>query len=319
MSVMSKSLARAVVLAIVACGGGEPATCPDGFLREGTLCLPVDAGVDGGPDTGDRADVGWDSGSRDVSVDVDAAFPFECIPEPEICNGRDEDCDGSTDEDITPYPCGTDLGLCSPGIWTCIEGVLVCEGESEALEEQCEGAVDEDCDGTVDNGCPCTTGATRPCLGFESTGCEPGTQACVAGAWGLCEGRRSVFYRDADGDEFGSLSSMVSRCLRPAGFSNRGDDCDDENARANPAATAYFSTPRTGRGGWDFNCDGVTTYEYPVATSDDRDYCFTTCSTLLTWDGARPACGVTGTTFTCTSSGGRCSPTNHMTRTQRCR
>jgi hypothetical protein len=31
--------------------------------------------------------------------------PPECVPETETCNGKDDDCDGQVDENITPLPC----------------------------------------------------------------------------------------------------------------------------------------------------------------------------------------------------------------------
>jgi hypothetical protein len=31
--------------------------------------------------------------------------PAECIPEQELCNGRDDDCNGRVDDDLAPIPC----------------------------------------------------------------------------------------------------------------------------------------------------------------------------------------------------------------------
>ncbi len=71
--------------------------------------------------------------------------------ETETCNGRDDDCDGHIDEEIT-RACS---GECGPGIETCVAGSFgACSARDRGTEE-CGGAtahVDDDCDGRVDEG-----------------------------------------------------------------------------------------------------------------------------------------------------------------------
>ena len=43
-------------------------------------------------------------------------------------------------------------------------------------------------------------------------------------------------------------------------------DCDDGDARVHPGQLEFFATPR-GSGGYDFDCDGSTTLQYPVQGS----------------------------------------------------
>ncbi|MCC6332394.1 MAG: carboxypeptidase regulatory-like domain-containing protein [Myxococcales bacterium] len=90
-----------------------------------------------------------------------------CTPLPagaEVCNGADDDCDGTTDEDCncreddnrTCYtgPSETrDVGVCHGGTRTCPAGDYTrCTGEVKPSQEFCNGQ-DEDCDGVVDNAC----------------------------------------------------------------------------------------------------------------------------------------------------------------------
>jgi len=132
----------------------------------------------------------------------------DAVPGPkatETCNGLDDDCDGSTDED---YSAGgtvtyTDLdgttGLVlsdSCGVGVCSGGEVVCSGSGtdltcstagSASAETCNG-VDDDCDGSVDElgAQPCYDGdpATR-----NVGECTDGTRICSGGEWGTCIGQ----------------------------------------------------------------------------------------------------------------------------------
>ncbi|MFK7927789.1 MAG: MopE-related protein [Myxococcota bacterium] len=47
----------------------------------------------------------------------------------------------------------------------------------------------------------------------------------------------TVFYVDADADGFGATTGTVERCAPPAGYVANANDCDDESATVNPAAS----------------------------------------------------------------------------------
>lgn len=70
-------------------------------------------------------------------------------PNPESCNGLDDDCDGEVDEALGTTTCG--VGACEVTVDNCIDGVpQVCVPLPPA-SEVCDG-VDNDCDGVIDNG-----------------------------------------------------------------------------------------------------------------------------------------------------------------------
>ena len=71
----------------------------------------------------------------------------------EACNGRDDDCDGQTDEGNPGggADCSTgQQGVCAAGTRTCVSGSLACVRDQAPSSEVCTGGLDEDCDGAVD-------------------------------------------------------------------------------------------------------------------------------------------------------------------------
>ena len=170
--------------AAAGCIAGSPPTCDDGLACTTDSCDPSGAGgagacvsvspdldLDGHPDV---ACTGDDCNDTDFTIHPGAA---------ELCNGRDDNCDGGADESfacVLGAARGCFVGSCS-GSQTCQPGCTwtTC---TVAAVETCNG-VDDNCNGVADEGFACVFGTTRGC----TVGACAGTQACVPGCtWGGC-------------------------------------------------------------------------------------------------------------------------------------
>ncbi len=189
-------------------------------------------------------------GYVDNALDCDDDSPTTNPASYEICDGVDNDCDGSTDDssaiNTTIFYADADAdGYGDPAVTTraCdapagyVDDTSDCDDSdaaiSPAASERCD-SVDNDCDGAIDE-----------------------DDAVDAGTW----------YDDLDGDGYGDASAASTACSQPAGSVSDGSDCDDLDASISPAAAEICN------GGTDDDCDGV---------ADDADT-DTDLSTGSTW------------------------------------
>ena len=114
----------------------------------------------------------------------DVTVSSVCVPEDELCDTIDNDCDPSTaDGSSEPWfstACdGDDLDLCDEGTYDCVDGLQTCSDITADNPEQCNN-LDDDCDpSTADGSSELWLGAA--CDGDDLDLCEEGTYDCVDG------------------------------------------------------------------------------------------------------------------------------------------
>ena len=156
----------------------------------------------------------------------------------EICDGLDNDCDGSVDPETASGvrewsvdgdgdgfgDPDTSVRACEPPSGA-VANALDCDDEDPSVHpdaiEVCDG-LDNDCDTRIDD---------------DDDDIDASTG--------------SVFFADVDADGFGDPDFPVSACVLPSGFVEDDTDCDDSTDAVNPEAPEICDD-------LDNDCDGLT-------------------------------------------------------------
>ncbi len=105
-------------------------------------------------------------------------------PQPEECNGLDDDCNGEVDDGLTYGACllGGQQGICREGEEQCVNGAHKCVKVNSPQTEICNGK-DDDCDGEIDKAGLCGSGQ-KCCHDFGS---EFGSCTSNTVGWDECK------------------------------------------------------------------------------------------------------------------------------------
>jgi hypothetical protein len=146
----------------------------------------------------------------------------------EICNGEDDDCDGTIDN-----------GLVFLDYYVDADGDGFGTGDvTSSCTDLGAGYTNNntDCDDANSNTNP---SATETCNTIDDN-CDGQ----------IDEGVQTVYFIDNDGDTYGNPSVSILACTQPVGYTPDDTDCNDTDASINPGAEDI------GGNGIDENCDG---------------------------------------------------------------
>jgi len=162
-------------------------------------------------------------------------------PAPELCDGLDNDCDGTVDEDFFWYPDadGDGWGANVTAVVSCtpVAGSVQQSGDCDDANDQINPGMPDGCDSAdgIDNNCN-----------------------------GQVEDDAGIWFADADGDGWGDAGAFIPACVQPPGTSPVPGDCDDANDAVFPGAAEICD-------GLDNDCDGAVDEDFLWYADADGD------------------------------------------------
>ena len=261
------------------CDDSDPAVNPDAD----EVCNEIDDDCDGLVDDDDTSltDAGTWHLDHDGDGFGDAAYALDACEAPtgyvadatdcddlaadahpegdETCDGTDQDCDGSVDEDASDASTWY-ADADGDGFGDASSSTTACEASGHV-------ANDDDCDDT-DAGV--TDGETfHADADGDGYGDPDNTETACSASSGYVDDDQdcddddaslnpdTTWYLDHDSDGYGDADWGWTGCEQPSGYVASDTDCDDGEAGVNPGATETCD-------GVDEDCDGDTDEGYPA-------------------------------------------------------
>ncbi|MBI2339845.1 MAG: FG-GAP repeat protein [Deltaproteobacteria bacterium] len=153
--------------------------------------------------------------------------------ETEVCDGLDNNCDGTMDEDSAADAPTWYADTDSDGYGNLASSVLACTQPSGYVTDN------TDCDDTQSS---IYLGATEYCNGTDDN-CDGSIDESTAED-------APTWYADSDEDGFGNVDSPAVACTQPTGYTADATDCNDSEPLSNPGQSEVCDS-------LDNNCDGV--------------------------------------------------------------
>ena len=165
--------------------------------------------------------LGGNNGDSGMVVGSSSGFGGSyCAPSIEICNGKDDDCDGKVDNSTSDSGAycgfsgtlwiGSHDGLCNYGKMECLNGKLECLYDP-VMPELCGDMLDNDCNGKADENCPC--------IGNEMLQCYSGNPDAIG--IGNCKWGSSYCNNGMNNGVCSSFTPQMSETCNL-----KDDDCD---------------------------------------------------------------------------------------------
>lgn len=179
------------MVTVPACSGGQPQTCVPKMPANSETCDGIDNNCNGVTDEGNP---GGGVSCQTMMPGVCAAGTLNCtnggltciantMPTAESCDGKDNNCNGMTDEGNPGggQACMTgQFGACAQGSTACTNGAITCAATTMPSTETCDG-VDNDCDGATDEGTSgmmCMVPGKQGICALSTNVCQNGSLVC---------------------------------------------------------------------------------------------------------------------------------------------